>query len=201
MTLDRRFLLVAMATALAVGGIAHAQSIKTDLPDLVIGNPNAPVVIEEYASLTCSHCAAFHNDVLPPLKAKYIDTGKVRLVYRDFPLNDLAVGAAMLARCGGGSKREAIVGALFRTQETWAFKAKSPLQELYKIGQRFGFKQAEMEGCLSNEIMFAAIVAQRDEFDAKVKIDGTPTFVINGRKLEGAANLAGFDKALSGVVK
>ena len=107
----------------------------------------------------------------------------------------------MLARCGDGSKREAIVGALFKTQETWAFKAKSPLQELYKLGLQFGFKQTEMEGCLSNEIMFGAIVAQRDEFDAKVKVEGTPTFVINGKKLEGPSNLAGFDKALAGLVK
>jgi protein-disulfide isomerase len=107
----------------------------------------------------------------------------------------------MLARCGDGAKREAMIAALYKTQETWAFKAKSPLQELYKLGQQFGFKQTEMEGCLGNEIVFAAIVAQRDEFDAKVKIEGTPTFVINGRKLEGAATLAEFDKALAGLVK
>lgn len=200
MRIARRALLIAVAATFAATA-AHAQAIKTDLPDLVIGKADAPVVIEEYASLTCNHCAAFHNEVLPQLKAKYIDTGKVRFVYRDYPLNELAVGAAMLARCGGGTKREAIVGALFKTQETWAFKAKSPLQELYKLGQQFGFKQAEMEGCLSNEIMFGAIVAQRDEFDAKVKIEGTPTFVINGKKLEGAANLAGFEKALAGLVK
>lgn len=200
MMLDRRAL-VAGAGALAFAGLAHAQAIKTDLPDLVIGKADAPVVIEEYASLTCTHCATFHNTVLPQLKAKYIDTGKVRFVYRDFPLNELAVGAAMFARCGDGAKREAVIGALFKSQETWAFKAKSPLQELYKLGQQVGFKQAEMEQCLSNEIMFAAIVAQRDEFDAKVKIEGTPTFVINGKKHEGAADLASFDKALSGLVK
>ena len=200
MMLDRRALLVAVAAALIAGG-AHGQTIKTDLPDLVIGKADALVVIEEYASLTCNHCAAFHNEVLPQLKARYIDTGKVRLVYRDFPLNELAVGAAMLSRCGDGSKREALVSALFKTQEAWAFKAKSPLQELYKLGQQFGFKQADMEACLSNEIVFAAIVAQRDEFDAKVKIEGTPTFVINGKKLDGAANFAGFEKALAGLVK
>ncbi len=200
MTFNRRTLMVATA-AMAFTGLAHAQAINTDLPDLVIGKPDAPVVIEEYASLTCTHCATFHNTVLPQLKTKYVDTGKVRFVYRDFPLNELAVGAAMLARCGGGAKREAIIGALFKTQETWAFKAKSPLQELYKLGQQFGFKQAEMEQCLSNEIMFAAIVAQRDEYDAKVKIEGTPTFVINGQKLDGAADLASFDKTLSGLVK
>lgn len=192
---------MAFAAWLLSAGVAFAETIKTDLPDLVIGKPDAPVVIEEYASLTCSHCEAFHNGVLPQLKAKYIDTGKVRLVYRDFPLDDLAVGAAMLARCGDGTKREAIVGALFKTQETWAFKAKSPLQELYKLGQQFGLKQAEMEGCLSNEIVFAAIVAQRDEFDAKVKIEGTPTFVVDGKKFESAATLANFDKALAGLVK
>lgn len=197
----RRSASIAIAVWLLSGSGAFAQAIKTDLPDLVIGKPDAPVVIEEYASLTCTHCVAFHNTVLPQLKTKYIDTGKVRFVYRDFPLNELAVGAAMFARCGDGTKREAAIGALFKTQETWAFKAKSPLQELYKLGQQLGFKQAEMEQCLSNEIMFAAIVAQRDEFDAKVKIEGTPTFVINGNKHEGAADLASFDKALAGLVK
>lgn len=200
MTIDRRSWLIATA-AMLIAGASSAQTIKTDLPDLVIGKADAPVVIEEYASLTCSHCAAFHNDVLPQLKAKYIDTGKVRLVYRDYPLDELAVGAAMMARCGDGAKREAIIGALFKTQETWAFKAKSPLQEMYKLGQQLGFKQTELETCFSNEIVFAAIVAQRDEFDAKVKIEGTPTFVINGRKHEGGATLAAFDQALAGLVK
>lgn len=200
MTMNRRTWLIATAATLLAGS-SFAQTIKTDLPDLVIGKADAPVVIEEYASLTCSHCAAFHNDVLPQLKAKYIDTGKVRLVYRDYPLDELAVGAAMMARCGGGTKREAIIGALFKTQETWAFKAKSPLQEMYKLGQQFGFKQTELETCFSNEIVFAAIVAQRDEFDAKVKIEGTPTFVINGRKHESGATLAAFDQALAGLVK
>ncbi len=191
----------ALLGVLAWAAGAAAQAVKVDLPDLVIGNAAAPVTIEEYASLTCSHCAAFHIGILPTLKTKYIDTGKVKLVFRDFPLDELAVGAAMLSRCQGSAKREAMIGVLFKTQEIWAFKARSPLIELYKVGQQFGMKQEEMETCLSNEIMFGAIVAQRDEADAKHKIEGTPTFLINGRKLEGATSLANFEKALAGLVK
>jgi protein-disulfide isomerase len=189
------------AVMIAAADTAFAQPVKVDLPDLVIGRTTAPVTIEEYASLTCSHCAAFHNTVLPQLKAKYIDTGKVRLVYRDFPLDELAVGAALLSRCQDGAKREAVIGVLFKTQEIWAFKAKSPLIELYKVGQQFGMKQDEMEICLANEIMFGAIVAQRDEADAKLKIEGTPTFFINGVRHDGPSTFAAFDKTLSALVK
>lgn len=187
--------------ALAAAATAHAQPIKTDLADLVLGRADAPVTIEEYASLTCGHCAAFHTTVLPQLKTKYVDTGKVKFVYRDFPLDELAVGAAMLGRCGGESKREAIVGALYKSQATWMGAGKKPLDELYKLGRQMGLTQPAMETCFSNEAMLAAIVAQRNAFDAQVNIQGTPTFVINGRKLEGPSDLAAFDKALAPLVK
>jgi protein-disulfide isomerase len=197
--LDRRLAVSAIAALLAAPAATIAQ-IKTDLADLVIGATSAPVVIEEYASLTCQHCAEFHNTVLPALRAKYIDTGRVKLIYRDFPLNELAVGAAMLTRCAG-TRREALIAALFKTQETWAFKTRAPLAELYKLGQQHGMGRSQIEGCLGNEIMFAAIVAQRDELDAKLKIAGTPTFFINGKRLEGRADFASFDKMLTELVK
>jgi protein-disulfide isomerase len=196
---DRRSAMLLLGAMGLAPATARAQ-IRTDLPDLVIGNPAAPVTIEAYASLTCAQCAEFHNALLPALKAKYIDTGAVKLVYRDFPLNELAVGAAMLSRCAG-ARREEVVAALYRSQDAWAFKTRTPLPALYKVGAQFGLSQSQMEGCLTNEIMFAAIVAQRDEFDARLRIAGTPTFLINGKKIEGRADLATFDKALAGLVK
>jgi protein-disulfide isomerase len=204
MTASRRTVLAGLASAalIASGTMPScAQAIKSDLPDLVIGNPAATVTIEEFASLTCSHCATFHNTVYPALKKAYIDTGKVKLIYRDFPINELSVGAALLTRCGGGVQRENLVGALFKTQEAWSGPSRNPLVELYKIGQQVGFPQADMEKCLSDEILFAAIVAQRDEYEAKYKIEGTPTFFINGKLMEGRADMANFDKALAPLVK
>ncbi len=194
-------LMAAVLVPVAEAQQVPAPAILTDLPDLVVGKADAPVTIEEFASLTCGHCAAFHTNVLPKLKAKYIDTGQVKLIYRDFPLNELAVGAAMFGRCGGEAKREAIVSALFKTQDTWMGPKAKPVEEMVKLGKQFGLTQADVETCLSNEIQFAAIVAQRDAFDAKHKIEGTPTFVINGKKMDGNSDWQGFDKALAPLVK
>ncbi len=148
MTASRRAVLVGLAGAalIASGALpSRAQAIKSDLADLVIGNPAAAVTIEEFASLTCSHCATFHNTVYPALKKAYIDTGKVKLIYRDFPINELSVGAALLTRCGGRAQRENLLGVLFKTQEAWSGPGRNPLIELYKIGQQVGFPQINID--------------------------------------------------------
>lgn len=138
-THSRRALLAAMAAIAASGIAAHRSrasaqaaapgSAPAPLPDLVIGNADAPITIEEYASLTCGHCGNFHNNVLPYLKETYLDTGKAKLIYRDFPLDDMAVAAAMLARCSN-DKRADMLGALFKTQRTWLAEGANPLDEL-----------------------------------------------------------------------
>jgi protein-disulfide isomerase len=180
-----------------VGG----QSIAALAPsDLVLGKADAPVTIEEYASLTCVHCAAFHTTVLPYLKQTYIDTGKVKFVYRDFVRNELDIAGAMLARCGG-ERREAIIGALFMTQADWFGAGKDPVAGLFKVGQQFGMKQVEMETCISNEVMFNLIRGSREAYLKSVTITGTPMFVVNGKPMDRSPDAAGFDAVLKPLVK
>ena len=202
MRIDRRLILLSVAALALASSLSSAQTAekKVDLPDLVLGRADAPIVIEEYASLTCSHCAAFHNNVLPGLKTDYIATGKVRFIYRDFPLDELAVAAAMMARCVADN-RENVLRVLYASQDTWLAKGTNPLENLYTFGETFGMTRQSMEGCLSNADLFNAIVADRDKFEKVVNVEGTPTFVINGRKFEGAPTTAGFDAVLKPLVK
>ncbi len=200
MTLSRRQTLTA-AAALAAGFVAPAWAqTATPLPDLVLGKADAPIVIEEYASLTCGHCGAFHTNVLPHLQKTYIDTGKVKFIYRDFPLDDLAVGAAMLARCVK-DKRGDMLGVLYKTQKTWLSEKANPLEELLKIGRQFGMKQDEMEKCLADETAAKAILSDAEAFEKSAKIEGTPTFVINGKKFDKEPTAEGFDAYLKPLVK
>ena len=114
------------------------------LPDLVLGKADAPVTIVEYASMTCGHCANFHNKVFPALKEKYIDTGKVRLIIREFPLDDLAAAASMLARCAGGDKAFPLISVLFAKQDEWALRKATPLPEALQARQAGGLHPGEL---------------------------------------------------------
>ncbi len=114
------------------------------LPDLAFGSPNAPITLVEYASLTCPHCAAFHNNVLPQLRQKYIATGKVRLVLREFPLDNLAAAAAMLGRCAGEGKAFALFAVLYARQNEWAFVAK-PVPELFRFAKFADFTKTSFD--------------------------------------------------------
>jgi protein-disulfide isomerase len=201
MHLDRRLVMISAALlAFSPAAFAQTSDKKFELPDLVIGKSDAPVVIEEYASLTCSHCAAFHVNVLPGLKTAYIDTGKVKLVYRDFPLDELAVAAAMVARCVG-DKREAMLGKLYSSQDVWLAQGKNPLESMFTLSEPFGMTRESMEKCLSDADVFNAIVADRDKFEKAVNVEGTPTFVINGKKFDRTPDAAGFDAVLKPLVK
>jgi protein-disulfide isomerase len=166
------------------------------LPDIAEGKADAPATIIEYASMTCSHCAAFHKDVWPALKAKYIDTGKAKLILREFPLDPLATGAFMLARCAGPEKRDAVVDRLFDHQADWAFAA-NPLFQLKEQLIAAGMPEADFEACLKNQGLFDQIKAMRDAAASKLDITSTPTFFVNGQRLSGGHSLETFDKILS----
>jgi protein-disulfide isomerase len=170
------------------------------LPELVIGNPEAPVTIVEYASMTCSHCATFHNKVLPELKEKYIDTGKVRLVFREFPLDERAALASMLARCAGGDKALPLISMLFAKQEEWATAKEDFLPKLFKIGQQVGFTKQAFDQCRQNEKLIKDIIAIRDRGHNSFGVNQTPSFFVNGKRLEGAS-LEDFEKALAPLLK
>jgi protein-disulfide isomerase len=169
------------------------------LPDVWLGDPKAPVTIIEYASMTCGHCARFTTDVFPVLKSKYIDTGKVRFALREFPLDPLAAGAAMLARCSG-DKREAVVELLFQQQKNWAFVS-NPLQALRDTVKQTGMGSAGFEACLNDQAMFDKINQIRDTAAQKFGISATPTFFINGDKKSGEIPAEELDALLAPYLK
>jgi len=181
------------------------------LPDLAVGSADAPVTIVEYASMTCPACANFHSKILPALKEKYIDTGKVRLVFREFPLDDLAILASMAARCAGTEKALTMVSALFTRQEDWA-KSKS-LEELrgklLPLGQQVGLTRQAFNACFPGSASKLSTEQQKlltnllknRERGAAFGVERTPTFFINGNRLDGAATIEDFDKAIEPLLK
>ena len=172
------------------------------LPDLMLGKPDAPVTIIEYASLTCGHCAAFHNTVFPKIKEKYIDTGKVRFILREFPLDNLASAAAMLARCAGGDKTYPLISALFEKQESWAFVQGNPVPALFKVAEGLGFSKETFDKCLTDQKLLDGITATRERANKSFGVRSTPTFFINGRRLDGRSDqIESFDKAIEEAAK
>ncbi len=168
------------------------------LPDLALGKADAPVTIVEYASMTCGHCANFHNKVFPALQEKYIDTGKVRFIFREFPLDNLAAAAAMLARCSGGDKTFPLIKALFAKQEEWAFVRGNPVPELFKMARQAGFTQEAFDKCLTDQKLLDDITAGREKAGKTFAVNATPTFFINGKRLvDRSDSIESFDKAIT----
>jgi len=158
---------------------------QANFGDVVLGNPNAPVTVIEYASMTCSHCASFHTGTLPQLKEQYIDTGKVKFIMREFPLDNLAGAASMLARCVDDDKFYPFVDMLFEKQEQWA-RADDPVKELRQVSKLAGFTEERFNQCVTDQDALEYIQQVRAEGDQKYDIRATPTLIINGQKLEGA---------------
>lgn len=165
------------------------------LPDIVEGKADAPVTIVEYASMTCSHCAAFHRDVYPALKKNFIDTGKVKFILREFPLDPLATAAFMLAR-NSGDKRDAVVDLLFAQQKNWAFVDK-PLDGLANVLKQTGLGQEAFQSTLKDQQLYENVNKVRDRAAEKFGINATPTFFINGDRYSGEIGEADFDKIIA----
>lgn len=166
-----------------------------DLPDQILGKADAPVTIIEYASMTCGHCATFHTETMPYLKEKYIDTGKVRLIFREFPLDPVAYAGALLARCAGEGRYFPIVDLLFKQQKVWAYSEK-PEAALFETVKQAGFTQDTFNACLQDQAAYAALQKERQRASQQFSIDSTPTFFINGRIERGAMSTAQVDKVL-----
>jgi protein-disulfide isomerase len=169
------------------------------LGDHVLGNPNAPVTVIEYASLTCPHCAHFHETTYPDLKKKYIDTGKVRFVFREFPLDQLALAGSLLARCAGKDKFFPMLEALFSQQKDWVVQ--KPLQPLLAIAKQAGFTQQSFDACLENQQLIQGIEETRTRAAQKLNVSSTPTFFINGKIHRGAITMEEFDKQVAPYLK
>lgn len=169
---------------------------RDDLPDLVVGPENAKVTIVEYASMTCGHCMAFHTKVFPELKKKYVETGKVRFIFREFPLDPRAFAASMLARCAGPDKSMAMIEALFETQEQWAFVRENPTPKLFEIAKQAGFTQESFDKCLTDQKLLDQLTNGHTRASEVFGINATPTFFINGKRLQAAPTVEEFDKVL-----
>jgi protein-disulfide isomerase len=189
--------LIGLKSALAQNARVDIEQLMAEsaLPDVVEGQANAPVTIVEYASMTCSHCAAFHNNVYPTLKSKYIDSGKAKFMLREFPLDPLATAGFMLARCAG-DKREAMVALLFAQQKNWAFVEK-PLDGLANTVKQTGMSQETFEKCLKDQALYDKVNMVRDRAAEKFGVNATPTFFINGKRVSGEMTVEQLDKELT----
>jgi protein-disulfide isomerase len=212
--LSRRSLLQAMslsAIGLSAGlvpRVSLAQSRGADevpvdvlmqpgkLDELTLGQPDAKVTVVEYASMSCTHCAHFANDVWPEFKKKYVDTGKVYYVFREFPLDNRAMAAAMLARCAGGDKTFPLIEVLFEKQADWAFIEGSPVPKLFELAKQAGFTQESFDKCLTDQALLDKITAERERGSEVFGVAATPTFFINGKRLKDSPTMASFDKMI-----
>jgi len=188
----------AIATQVTTGGqtsVAQSAWMPEILPDdMILGSPDAKVTIVEYASLTCPHCARFHKETLPKIKSEYIETGKVKLVYRDFPFDEASMRAAMMARCSGKERYFGFLDAMFSTQESWA-NPQGWRPGLARIGKLGGMSQEAFDKCLGDKAVEDAILAKRLE-GQKFGVESTPTFFINGEKVSGAYPFEHFDQVI-----
>jgi protein-disulfide isomerase len=193
----------AAATALiATSFPALAQNVApTDLAvpgplgDVALGPADAKVTIVEYASLTCSHCAAFHKETWPELKKRYVDTGRVRFILREFPLDPLATAGFMLARCDGEGKYYPITDLLFDQQRNWAFTDK-PLDALRAMMRQAGFSQEKFDACLKDQKLYDAVNAVKNRGMEQFRVDSTPTFFINGQRHPGNLSIDELEKII-----
>jgi protein-disulfide isomerase len=166
--------------------------------DRVLGNPDAPITIVEYASLTCPHCAHFASNVLPEIKKEWIDTGKVKLVLRDFPLDEPALRAAMITRCAPPGRYYAFADTFFASQDKWV-ATKDYLEALARLAKLGGMGKDEFDACIKNTTLENRIVEQRLIASKELDVNSTPTFFINGSKFSGAPTAEEFNKVLTNL--
>jgi protein-disulfide isomerase len=212
--MDRRTFVFTASIALLIGSCftsASAQDPDTTvmarkllsnahpLGERSMGSPGAPVVIIEYASATCPHCAEFHNTIWPLIRSKYVDTGKVRFIFREFPLDNLAFGAFILARCAPEDQYFPTIDLLFKHQDAWM--SSTVRKELFRIMQMVGMDKVKFDECLNRDDLGRGIVegaqTARDEFGVKA----TPTFFINGGYVRGVEGFAPFEERIEAELK
>jgi protein-disulfide isomerase len=190
--------LIAEAMAQSASDVAKPVS----LPDMALGPANASVTITEYASMTCPHCAAFNENVFPKIKSEYIDTGKVRYVFREFPLDIKAAAGSMLSRCiakNDAGKYFAVTDMLFRQQNDWVVK--NTTETLTRIGKQAGLSQQAVEDCLKDQALLDKIAADQKFASEVLKVNSTPTFFINGEMIKGETSFEEFDKRIKPLLK
>ena len=194
----------ALSAVALSGGPAAAQTIDTTkaLADRVLGDPKAPVTITDYSSMTCPHCARFHVDTLPKIKEKYIDTGKAKLVFRDFPFDQWALRAAMMARCAPQERYFPLLDVLFKSQAQWS-TAKDPAAALTQIGKLAGVSEDTIKACWADQKLADGLLTMRLEAQNQHKVESTPTFILNdgAAKIEGSQPFEAFAAAIDKLAK
>lgn len=181
-------------------GTADTSEAKK-LAENVMGSADAPITIIEYSSMTCPHCAVFHKDTLPGLKEKYIKTGKVKYILREFPLDQLATAAFMLGRCL--PKKDAyfdFIDILYAKQSEWAY-GEDRVGSLKKLAQQAGFTDESFKACLDDKALFAQVLAVKNAGSAEFRIRSTPTFFVNGSRVEGSQPLEDFEKMFKPILE
>jgi len=199
---SRRLFVIALAV-LSLAGCNKIAALtggqnKVTADDMSLGNASAKVTVIEYASATCPHCARFNNDVFPGFKAKYIDTGRIHYVFREFLTEAPEVGAAafLTARCAGKDKYFSVLDAVFKAQ-TQMFTSGDIKGTLLGIAESAGLTEAQFNACINDNAALTALNNRVQSYTDKDGIDSTPTFVVNGKKLVGEQTEAGLDKAIA----
>ena len=192
------FRLIGQAMAQSAADVAKPVS----LPDMAIGPADAKVTVTEFASMTCPHCAAFNAEVFPKIKSAYIDTGKIRYIFREFPLDIKAAAGSMLARCiakDDAGKYFAVIDMLFKQQNDWVMK--NTTETLTRIGKQAGLSQQQVEDCLKDQALLDKIAADQKYAAEVLKVDSTPTFFVNGEKIKGETSFEEFQKKIDPLLK
>ena len=167
--------------------------------DKVLGDANAPVTLLDYSSLTCGHCADFHTKTLPKVMEKYVDTGKIRFVFRDFPIGELAMVAAVMPHCAGGEKYHGLLGLIFKGQTDW-IRNKDPYGALLGVARFAGLSEENVQTCLKDKALLTGLTERASAAQKKYGFDSTPSFVLNGRKLIGNLPWEDFSKAIDDLL-
>jgi protein-disulfide isomerase len=190
--------LITEAMAQSASDVAKPQS----LPDMALGPATSAVTITEYASMTCSHCANFNEHVFPKIKSEFIDSGKIRYVFREFPLDIKAAAGSMLSRCianGDAGKYFAVVDMLFKQQNDWVMK--NTTETLTRIGKQAGLSAQAVETCLKDQALLDKLAADQKFANEVLKVNSTPTFFINGEMIKGETSFEEFDKRIKALLK
>ena len=151
--------------------------------DHTLGLDKSESIIVEYASLTCPHCATFHGDVFPRIKSELVDTGKVKYIFRDYPIDPLAMAGSMIAHCSGDTKYFGVIDVLLKTQEEWLFDNENPYNGLLKVARLAGLSEEDVKLCLSNTELFNMIEGNQRLASARFGVNGTPTVFVNNKKI------------------
>jgi protein-disulfide isomerase len=191
-------LMIVMLSTLSLAACGQGKGGAVTDEEMTMGKADAKVTVIEYASASCGHCATFHAEVFPAFKTKYVDTGRVKYVFREFitPPAELAAAGFLTARCGGKDKYFSVLDGVFRSQEE-IFRTGDMRSPLVRVAKSAGLTEEQFMACVSDEKALKALATRVEKFAKQDNITGTPTFLINGEKLDGEQTITAFDKAIA----